>query len=58
MDISAKNPPLLKVTVNDSSWEYQLPAGSGDSTIKGVATKYSGHIIKIEIPANTIKKSE
>ena len=56
MDISAKNPPLLKVTVNDSSWEYQLPAGSGDSTIKGVATKYPGHVIKIEIPANTIKK--
>ena len=57
MDISAKNPPLLKVTVNDSSWEYQLPAGSGDSTIKGVATKYPGHIVEIKIPANTIKKT-
>src|SRR5699024_6627418 len=33
LDISAKNPPLLKVSVNDSSWEFQLPKGSGHNTL-------------------------
>ena len=57
MDISAKNPPLFRVRINDSSWEYQTPQGSGDSTFKGASTKYPGYVIKIEIPANIIKKS-
>ena len=57
MDISAKNSPLFRVRINDSSWEYQLPQGSGDSTFKGASTKYPGYVIKIEIPANIIKKS-
>ena len=56
LDISAEKPPLFKVTVNDSSWEYQLPKGSGDSTLKGQQTKYPGYIIKIPVPANIIKK--
>lgn len=56
LDMSAENPPLLKVTVNDSSWEYQLPKGSGDSTLKDTQTNYKGYVIKIPIPANVIKK--
>ncbi|MDQ2718355.1 MAG: GH92 family glycosyl hydrolase [Bacteroidota bacterium] len=56
MDMSAEKPPLLKVTVNDSSWEYRLPKGSGDSTLKGQKTQYPGYVIKIPISANVIKK--
>lgn len=56
LDMSAEKPPLFKVTVNDTSWEYQLPKGSGDSTLKGQQTNYSGYKIKIPIPTNVIKK--
>jgi len=54
LDMSAGKPPLFKVTVNDTSWEYQLPKGSGDNTLKGQQTNYSGHIIKISIPTDVI----
>ena len=55
LDMSAEKPPLFKVMVNDSSWEFQLPKGSGDSTLKGGKTNNPGHEIKISIPGNLIK---
>ncbi|MEO8853901.1 MAG: glycoside hydrolase domain-containing protein, partial [Ginsengibacter sp.] len=56
LDMSAEKPPLFKVTVNDTSWKYQLPKGSGDSTLKGQHTEFPGYVIKIPIPANVIRK--
>jgi predicted alpha-1,2-mannosidase len=56
LDMSAKDPPLLKVTINDSSLEYQLPEGSGDTTLKGQQTKSKGYVIKIPIPAGVIRR--
>lgn len=56
LDIHPQKTPLFKVTVNDSSWKFQLPKGSGDNTIKGQQTDYPGHIIKIAIPAHLLKQ--
>ncbi len=43
-------PPLVKVTVNGTSWKYQLPKGQGnsDSTLTGHFENNEGY--KIEIP--------
>lgn len=56
LDISGDNPPLLKVTVNDSAWKFQLPEGSGDSTVKGRRTDYPGHLVRIPVPARLMKQ--
>lgn len=56
LDMSAEKPPLFKVTLNGKSWKYQVPKGSGDSTLKGSQTQLPGHIIKIPIKANLLKK--
>ncbi len=56
LDISADKPPLFKVSLNNQSWEYQLPKGSGDSTLKGGETKGAGHTIKIPVNAGILKK--
>jgi len=55
LDMSAEKPPFFKVMINDRSWEFQLPKGSGDSTLKGGQTNYPGHEIKIPIPINLIR---
>lgn len=56
LDMSAENPPLFKVTVNDSSWEYQLPAGSGDTTLKGQRTGHQDHTITVPVPAALLRQ--
>lgn len=56
LDISAENPPKLKVTVNDTSWEFHLPKGSGDSTLKGAHPAYPGYTVNIAIPASAFKE--
>ncbi len=55
LDMSAKHPPKLKVSVNDTSWEFQLPNGSGDSTLKGGIPDYPGYSLDLAIPAKLIK---
>lgn len=56
LDMSEANPPLFKVCVNDSSWEYQLPKGSGDSTLKGDTGHTAGYSINVPIPVNILRK--
>jgi predicted alpha-1,2-mannosidase len=56
LDVSSEKPPLFKVIINGQSWEYQLPKGSGDSTLKDVSEKNDGHVIKIPIPEGLFKK--
>ncbi len=56
LDISAEKPPLFKVTFNGKSWNYQLPKGSGDSTLKGGRTTKSGYTINIPVDAALLKK--
>lgn len=55
-DMSAENPPLLKVIVNDSSWEYQLPKGSGDSTLRGASPRFPGYVITIPVPLTVLRR--
>ncbi|MGH2644230.1 MAG: polysaccharide lyase family protein, partial [Chitinophagaceae bacterium] len=56
LDISAENPPKLKIIVNDTSWEFYLPKGSGDSTLKGAHSDYPGYTVNVAIPARIFKK--
>jgi predicted alpha-1,2-mannosidase len=56
LDMSAKNPPKLKVTVNDTSWEFHLPEGSNDSTLTGARTSFPGYTLHIPIPADILKR--
>lgn len=56
LDMSKKNPPKLKVTVNDTSWEFHLPKGSGDSTLKGTHSDFPGYTVHIAIPSYILKK--
>ncbi len=56
LDIHAEKPPLFKVSVNDTSWEYQLPKGSGEGIYKGNQTSYNGYVIKVSIPAEVLRK--
>lgn len=56
LDMSAGKPPLLKISVNDSSWTYQLPPGVGDSTIKGLGAAAEGYLIRIPLPSGVLKQ--
>lgn len=56
LDNSAEKPPLFKVTMNGKAWKYQLPKGSGDTTLKGQQTKHSGQVIRIPVNAGLVKK--
>ena len=47
-DNAAKDPPLLKVTVNGQSEKFQLPAGAGDSSLTGAQAGTEG--IRLTIP--------
>jgi predicted alpha-1,2-mannosidase len=56
LDMSSEKPPLFKVKLNDKAWEYQLPKGSGDSTLKDVIKGQAGHIIRIPIDPALLRK--
>src|SRR5699024_8196240 len=56
VDMNANHAPKMKVTVNDTSWEYQLPKGSRDNTIKGEHTDYQGKEINIPILSTILKR--
>src|SRR5690348_1639216 len=56
LDMSAKNPPLVKVSINDTSWEYQLPKGSGDTSLKGAAGPFHGDVLDIPVPGRLLRK--
>lgn len=48
LDNAVELPPLLKVTVNDKSWKFQLPAGKNAKSIEGDLSGTQEH--RIEIP--------
>lgn len=56
LDISAEKPPLFKVIFNSQSWEFQLPKGSGASTLKGGRPAKPGYSINIPIDSRLLKK--
>lgn len=56
LDMSAKHPPKLKITVNDTSWEFHLPKGSGDSTLKGAHAGFPGYTVHVALSAHILKK--
>lgn len=55
VNTSSENAPLLKVTVNDTSWEFPLPKGTPDSTLSGEVTKSEGTVLKIPVPGDVIR---
>ena len=55
LDTHPVAPPLFKVCVNDSSWEYQLPRGSGDSVITDPSMHGDGYVIRIPLDKRILK---
>ena len=53
-DISAENPPLFKISINDKAYKYQLPSGNGSLDAQGKQGKE--HLIEIPLSAQDIKK--
>jgi len=53
-DCSAKNPPLLKITVNGRTWEYRLPAGSNSSVLPDSSDTGKEALIKIPLDQGLI----
>ena len=49
-DNAVKKPPLLKVSINDQSQKFQLPAGASDLSIAGKLQSTSGRTLEILIP--------
>ena len=55
-DNAVKKPPLLKVSINNLSQKFQLPAGASDLSIAGKLQSTSGRTLEIPIPGETLKK--
>ena len=55
-DNAVKKPPLLKVSINNQSQKFQLPAGASDLSIAGKLQSTSGRTLEIPIPGETLKK--
>ena len=54
-DINTEDPPVFKITINGSSWKYELPAGSGNETINGKSSEGLEYFIKLPIPSGLIQ---
>lgn len=63
-DINTEDTPIFKISVNDKSWKYELPTGSGNNSLEGKSTKEIEdnsanefeYLIEIPIPKNLIKR--
>ena len=50
LDCNPKDLPLLKVTVNGTSWKYRIPVISKKSKINSIQKEISGYLIELKIP--------
>ncbi len=56
-DINAKESPVFKISINDKSWKYELPLGSGNNTLEGNSTEAMEKKVEVHVPENGLKKS-
>ena len=54
-DTHSNDPPKVRVEVNGLSREYQTPPGAGDASVNGEPAKGRPHVIRLEVPAGTLK---
>ncbi len=54
-DTQRASPPRLRIDVNDQTWEHETPKGAGDESVFGNPSKGREHVIKIDVPAKTLK---
>ncbi len=55
LDTHSTRPPLLKIRINDTLFETQLPKGAGDPSAFGEIEKGREHIETIEFPASALE---
>jgi len=53
-DTHSTNPPLLRVAVNESSFEFQMPRGAGDASVFGDPAKGREHVLSLDLPAGAL----
>ena len=53
-NINANNAPIFKISINDKSWKYELPLGSGKNSLDGKSSKGMEDMIENSIPENEI----
>lgn len=56
-DINAKESPVFKISINDKSWKFELPLGSGKNTLEGISTEAMEKIVEVPLPENKLPKS-
>jgi hypothetical protein len=55
VDTHSTVPPKLTITINDASFERQLPKGAGDDSAFGQPEKGREHVETVEFPAQALK---
>lgn len=55
LDTNSEHTPLLKISVNNTSWKYALPKGKGDKSLTGNYSQSTPHSIEIALAPNLIK---
>ena len=54
-DASTKQPPRLRITVNNAIYEVEVPPGGGDESLRGDYSKAKAHVARIEFPASLLR---
>jgi len=57
-DTHAVDPPVLRVEVNEQSWEFQTPKGAGDASVFGDPAQGREHVIEVTVPATALRAGE
>ncbi|HYG40808.1 MAG TPA: GH92 family glycosyl hydrolase [Cytophagales bacterium] len=56
VDTDSIHPPLLKVTINGSSWKFRLKTGTGLAIEQGIASKSAEQLVEVEIPDGLLRE--
>ena len=54
-DASTKQPPRVRITVNDAIHEVEIPSGGGDDSLRGDYSKAKAHEARLEFPASSLR---
>jgi len=53
-DTHAANPPRLRVAVNGTEFEFDLPKGGSDASLRGDYRQAKEHVARVEFPASLL----
>lgn len=56
VDNAADNPPLFKVTVNESAYKFTLTPGGGDDALTGKRQEENATTLTIDLPADALRE--